>query len=299
MHRRTALKTLAAAGTVAACGPRMQAVEAKASHSWLTLAVQQYSFNQQLRSGEMRIEDYAKTVVQGTGIKTLEYFNGHFEDRGENDKFFRELRKRSDDLGATTTMMLCRSSDALDSPKAAIRKKAVDGYRKWLAATKTLGGSFIRVDVRHPGEVEAQKQHAVAGLRAVCKAAAEMEMGILVENHGNHSSNGAWLADVMRKVALDNCGTLPDFQNFTDYDPYKGVEEMMPWAKIVCAKSKEFNAAGDEVNVDFRRMLKIVHAAKFKGSIGIEFEGHGVPPIEGINATKRLIKKVVAEIDNA
>lgn len=299
MQRRTALKTLAAAGAVSVCIPRGVAAEGNAPDKWLTLAVQQYSFNQQLRSGEMRIEDYAKTVVEGTGIKTLEYFNGHFEDRGEDGKFFRDLRKRSDDLGATTTMMLCRSSDALDSPDATIRKKAVEGYRKWLAATKALGGSYIRVDVRQPGDAESQKQHAVAGLRAVCKVAAKMEMGILAENHGNHSSNGAWLADVMRKVDLDNCGTLPDFQNFTDYDPYKGVEEMMPWAKIVCAKSKEFNAAGDEVNVDFRRMLKIVRAAKFTGSIGIEFEGHTVPPVDGINATKRLIEKVVAEMDAA
>ena len=100
----------------------------------------------------------------------------------------------------------------------------------------------------------------------------------------------------MKSVNLDNCGTLPDFQNFKDYDPYQGVKEMMPWAKMVCAKSKEFDAEGNEVNVDFRRMLKIVKDSGYQGYIGIEFEGHDVSPVDGINATKRLIEKVMTEL---
>lgn len=262
----------------------------------LQYAVQQYSFNHQIRSGEMKIEDFPKTVVEGTGIKALEYFNGHFEELAGNLPFFRDLRKRCDDLGATSTMMLCRSADALDSPDASERKRAVEGYRPWLEGTKVLGGKYIRVDVRHKGGADIQKQHAVSGLNAVCKVAAEYDLGILVENHGNHSSNGAWLADVMRQVDNKNCGTLPDFQNFTDYDPYQGVKEMMPWAKIICAKSKQFDEAGNEVNVDFRRMLKIILDAKFEGYVGIEFEGHDVDPVSGINATRRLLDTVIAEL---
>ena len=71
---------------------------------------------------------------------------------------------------------------------------------------------------------------------------------------------------------------------------------MMPFAKVVCAKSKEFDASGNEVNVDYERMMKIVLDSGYKGSIGIEFEGHGVDPLEGILATKRLIERVVAKV---
>ncbi|MDB4564724.1 sugar phosphate isomerase/epimerase, partial [Mariniblastus sp.] len=263
---------------------------------WLTLAVQQYSFNRQLRSGEMNILDFPKTVVEGTGIKALEYFNGHIEEKMKDTAFFKQLRKRSDDLGAVNTMMLCRSKNAVDSPDAKIRKLAIEGYRPWLEATRLLGGKYIRVDTRHKGEAEKQKGFAVAGLRSLCKVADEYEMGILVENHGNHSGNGAWLADVMKKVDLANCGTLPDFQNFKEYDPYQGVAEMMPWAKILCAKSKSFDDNGDEENVDYRKMLKIAKAAGFRGYIGIEFEGHGIDPVVGINSTKQLIQKVMREL---
>jgi sugar phosphate isomerase/epimerase len=116
-------------------------------------------------------------------------------------------------------------------------------------------------------------------------------MDILVENHGGFSGNGLWVADVMERVALKNCGTLPDFQNFKDYDPYKGVEEMMPYAKAVCAKAKSFDAQGNESNVDYARMMKIIKDSGFSGYIGIEFEGHDIPPAEGILATKKLIER--------
>jgi sugar phosphate isomerase/epimerase len=318
MQRRDLLKLGAAAGAMAVTQPvgllgqekanpikqepAKQSSQQKSddenpkSEPWLKIAVQQYSFNKQLRSGELKIGDYPKTVVEGTGIKALEYFNGHIEDEKYNDGFFKELRKKCDDLGVVNTMMLCRNKDAVDSPTPEIRKKSIEGYRRWFTATKILGGDYIRVDVRHKGDADVQKKHAVAGLKALCKVAKEYEIGILVENHGNHSGNGAWLADVMGKVNLPNCGTLPDFQNFKEYDKYKGVAEMMPWAKILCAKSKSFDKEGNETNVDFRRMLKIAKDAGFKGYIGIEFEGHDVDPISGIKATHKLINKVVEEL---
>ena len=294
MNRRHALQHLALASGSVLFSP---VHAASSSDPWLKFAVQQYSFNRQLRSGDLDLLDFPKTVVEGTGIRGLEYFNGHMEDKGGDRGYFRELRKRTDDLGATNTMMLCRSKPALDSADPGERAKAIEGYRPWLEATRILGGFCIRVDVRSPGDPEEQKQHAIAGLRDLCKVAdSEFDLTILVENHGNHSGNGAWVAEVMKAVDRENCGTLPDFQNFQDYDPYQGVKEMMPWAKIVCAKSKAFDDEGNEVNVDYRRMLKIVKDAGFQGWIGIEFEGHDLAPVEGILATKRLIETVGKEL---
>ena len=295
MKRRSVLKHLSLGSGALALNPSV--LFADDQEPWLKFAVQQYSFNRQLKSGELDMLDYPKTVVEGTGIKALEYFNGHMEEKASDTAFFKEIRKRTDDLGAVNTMILCRSKSALDSPDAAERSASVESYKPWLEAMKILGGLCIRVDVRSPGDAEEQKQHAVAGLQKLTEVAdKEFELDIVVENHGNHSSNGAWVADVMKKVGLENCGTLPDFQNFTDYDPYQGVKEMMPWAKIVCAKSKKFDESGNEVNVDYRRMLKIVKDSGFKGYIGIEFEGHDVDPVSGINATKKLIETVMAEM---
>lgn len=295
MSRRDSLRTLAlGAGALAA--PQLLKAKGDLASNGLTLAVQQYSFNRQLRAGELDILDYPKTVVAGTGITALEYFNGHFQEKSGDTRFFRELKKRANDAGATCTLMLCRSENALDSSDSNIRYQSVEEHIPWLEAVRQLGGKAIRVDCRSSGDYEEQKNYAVDGLSQLSDVARPFGINILLENHGGFSSNGKWVADVMKRVNKPNCGTLPDFQNFNGYDPYQGVEEMMPFAKVVCAKSKEFDASGNEVNVDYQRMMKIVLDSGYKGSIGIEFEGHGVDPIEGILATMRLIERVVAKL---
>jgi L-ribulose-5-phosphate 3-epimerase len=120
-----------------------------------------------------------------------------------------------------------------------------------------------------------------------------------VENHGGLSSNGQWLSAVMRKVNMPNCGTLPDFGNFDlgggkQYDRYKGVAEMMPFAKAVSAKSHDFDAGGNEIHTNYVRMIKIVRDAGYRGYLGIEYEGEKLSEPEGIRATKRLLEAVFA-----
>ena len=90
-------------------------------------------------------------------------------------------------------------------------------------------------------------------------------------------------------------GTLPDFGNFTygdgaKYDPYLGVEELMPYAHGVSAKSFGFDRNGNESRFDYERMLRIVLDAGFRGYIGVEYEG------EGIRKTKALLERLRTEL---
>ena len=91
-------------------------------------------------------------------------------------------------------------------------------------------------------------------------------------------------------------GTLPDFGNFKInendwYDRYQGVDELMPYAKAVSAKSHEFNEDGEEINTDFSKMLNIVSNHNYVGYIGIEYEGSVHTEFEGITLTRDLLKK--------
>ncbi|MDA1040802.1 MAG: sugar phosphate isomerase/epimerase, partial [Planctomycetota bacterium] len=101
-----------------------------------------------------------------------------------------------------------------------------------------------------------------------------------------------------RLVDKPNCGTLPDFGNFHDYDRYLGMEELMPFAKGVSAKSHEFDDAGNEVRTDFAKMLKLMLAAGYHGWVGIEYEGTTLAEAEGIRATKRLLERLRADLAN-
>ena len=65
----------------------------------------------------------------------------------------------------------------------------------------------------------------------------------------------------------------------------------MPYAKAVSAKSYDFDEFGEETTIDFKRMMDIVRESKFKGFIGVEFEGNKMAEKKGIELTRNLIQK--------
>jgi len=70
----------------------------------------------------------------------------------------------------------------------------------------------------------------------------------------------------------------------------------MPFAKGVSAKSNDFDGQGNEIKTDYRRMMKIVLDAGYRGHVGIEYSGDRLSEPEGIRATKRLLERVRAEL---
>jgi sugar phosphate isomerase/epimerase len=195
---------------------------------------------------------------------------------------------------------------ALGDPDEAKRKQAVENHFKWVEAAKFFNCHSIRVNAETAGvgSPDEQADRAADGLRQLTTFAAKHGINIIVENHGGLSSNGTWLAGVMKRVNLSTCGTLPDFGNFRiregeEYDRYKGVAEMMPFAKAVSAKSNDFDAEGNETQTDYRRMMKVVLDAKYRGFVGIEYEGDKLSEADGIRATKVLLEKVRAEFEAA
>ena len=101
----------------------------------------------------------------------------------------------------------------------------------------------------------------------------------------------------MKPVGHPRCGTLPDFGNFNigngeSYDRYRGIEELMRYAKAVSAKSHIFDEEGNESEMDFFRIMRIVLDAGYRGYVGIEWEGTEISEPEGIRATKALLERV-------
>ena len=75
------------------------------------------------------------------------------------------------------------------------------------------------------------------------------------------------------------------------------MEELMPFAKGVSAKSHDFDEQGNEVNTDYRRMLQIVADSGYTGYVGIEYEGRNTLEMEGIRLTQALLEKTFMELE--
>ena len=73
---------------------------------------------------------------------------------------------------------------------------------------------------------------------------------------------------------------------------------MMPKAMALSAKSFDFDKEGNEINIDYTRMLAISNKYNYQGFIGIEYEGNDLPEIEGIIATRNLVLKNLSANEN-
>jgi len=236
--------------------------------------------------------DFAKEA-HGLGFQAVEYVNQFFKDKAEDTEYLAEMKKRAEDLGVKSVLIMCDDEGALGDPDARSRSQAVHNHHKWIRAAKFLGCHSIRVNAYSEGSYDEQLKLAADGLRRLSEYAAEHKLNVIVENHGGLSSDGRWLAGVIKEVNLPNCGTLPDFGNFPpEIDRYEAVKTLMPYAKSVSAKSYDFDEKGDETTIDYHRMMKIVLDAGYRGFVGIEYEGDRLNETDGIVATKKLLEKI-------
>ena len=245
--------------------------------------------------------DFAKTAKEEFGIEAVEYVNQFFKDKAKDEKYLGEMKKRCEDLGVRSLLIMVDGEGALGHADEAERAKTVENHKKWVDAAAFLGCHSVRVNAQSSGTFDEQAERAADGLAKLTEYAEKQQLSVLVENHGGLSSNGEWLSTVIKKVDHKRCGTLPDFGNFNlgdgkQYDRYKGVAELMPFAKAVSAKSHDFNEQGEEIHTDYLKMMKIVVAAGYRGYVGIEYEGGKISEREGILATKKLLEKVRDEL---
>ncbi len=244
--------------------------------------------------------DFPK-MARDFGIDVVEYVNQFFKDRADDAKYLAELNRRCRDQGVKNGLIMIDGEGHLGARDESERTKAVVNHQQWVRAAKALGCHTIRVNAHSEGTPEEQAKLVADGLHRLCEYGEQLAINIIVENHGGLSSNGDWLVGVMKLVNHPRCGTLPDFGNFglgdgKEYDRYHGTEQMMPYARGVSAKSYDFDEAGNETKIDYRRMMKIVVAAGYHGYVGVEYEGPRLDEYAGIRATKALLEKIRTEM---
>lgn len=271
----------------------------------------QWSINRMIREDGLDPYAFAEKAA-AWGFTGLEYVSGLYYPELEKSNFSAEAMEafvskslaESEKHGLQNLLIMVDGQGDLAAADATERAEAVTNHHKWVDAANAMGCHSIRVNLNGVQEEVPWKEASVDGLKALCTYAATKNINVLVENHGGLSSKASLLAEVMQEVGMDNCGTLPDFGNFCvrreagdyyespcieEYDIYQGIEELMPYAKAVSAKSYDFDAEGKETKIDFFRVMEIVKSAGYSGFVGVEYEGGRLSEEEGIIATKKLL----------
>ena len=275
------------------------------------IGLAQWSLNKSLKSGKIDNLDFARIAREKFDIGIVEYVNQFFINKAKNKKYLSEMLNISNDNGIVNNLIMIDSEGNLGDTNNRRRNKAINNHKKWIEAAKFLGCSHIRVNAAGDGSEQEVSKNASESLAALGEFSVDYDINVIVENHGGYSSNAKWLVEVIKNAGLKNVGTLPDFGNFCirstpkdlsdwgattsgcaeEYDRYLGVEELLPYALSVSAKSNDFDSDGNCIETDFSRMINIIKNSDYRGYISIEYEGSNYSEEEGIRLTKSLLER--------
>ena len=278
------------------------------------LSLAQWSLHKAIQSGQMSPYLFAKKSRE-LGFTGLEYVNALYddvmksEDKSSSIKdFISKNNQLADENGVENVLIMIDDEGDLADENEDMRLKAIDNHKLWIDTAASMNCSSIRLNLYGSKDIDTWKNLSIDSLSKLGEYAKGTGINVIVENHGRITSNIPELMSVIYGTNMDNVGTLPDFGNFcmadegygsvfdgsceTMYDFYQGVEEMMPKAFAVSAKSNDFDENGDEKTIDYIRMMKIVKSFGYTGYVGVEYEGNRLSEEEGIKATRDLLIKI-------
>jgi sugar phosphate isomerase/epimerase len=302
MKRRTFIRNSAIGATALAATPL---IARTAQQKALQISLAQWSLHRSFNDGILDPVNFASIAMEKYGIDAVEYVNGLYPGKASDEAFWNSMKKRSSDAGVKNLVLMVDDEGDLGTASEKERLKSVENHYKWVHVAKLLGCPTMRVNAFGDSDREIYRLAIMDGMSRLADYAAKSGINIVIENHGLFSSDAALIAGIIKEVNKPNFGAFPDFGNWClsakwgttqgdcekVYDPYKGVAELLPFAKAVSAKSYNFNEQGEDTKIDYYRMMKIVKESDYNGYIGIEYEGMEKSEHEGILITKELMKK--------
>ncbi len=261
------------------------------------ISLAQWSLHRAIRSRLTTNLDFPRIAREQFGIEGLEFVNTLW--MSPTADYVQTLKRNMRDTATQCVLIMCDAEGFMGHPGKTERMRAVANHRKWVDITAELGGHSIRTNMypgdkqpSTPAEIEDFLNRCAESFRALGEYANGSNINVIIENHGGISSNADVVVGLMKKAAMANVGTLPDFGNFPKgADNYAQVRKMMPYAKGVSFKCWDFTPDGRETTLDMDRMMKIVSEAGYKGWVGIEYEGTRLTEFEGIQGGKRCLER--------
>jgi sugar phosphate isomerase/epimerase len=181
------------------------------------------------------------------------------------------------------------------------RKKQVESNTAKLKAAGYLGAPVVRMNLGGVGKGEDNLKEGVdrcvAAFKEMLPLAMDLGVRITIENHGGVSGSVEGILAVVKGTDPKWVGSLLDFGNPPVGHKPEVFEKLVPHAYHTHAKLADFKPDGEATNADYGALLGLLKAAKYAGSVSIEWEGKG-DAVEGVKKTRDLILKHWPELPN-
>ncbi len=276
------------------------------SESKPKLVLAQWTFNKELFAGEMTSIDFVNKASE-MGFEGVEFVSQFIKDKVNDDVYLAELKLASETAGIKNTMISVDVSEVkLGSSDPAEQDAAIAKHKEWIVAASKLNCPTIRVNAHGDGTAEEMISTIFNSVKELANFGKSYNVAVTIENHGQYSSDGKWLSQLVGKLVPYGVGSVADFDNWCiereggklwgtpcikEYDRYQGIKELLPTAKSISIKAFDFDEQGNAIKTDFKRMFKLIKEAQYDEYLAVEFEGHDMDPIEGVRKTLELIER--------
>ncbi len=276
----------------------------------MEIAISSWSFHADLYNGRLRLADVPYRV-HDLGYRAVELQDMFLYPRPPNiiarlfgrktppfDRYRYDrralLKLRLNRLRSGTRLACWAIDSDFTVPNGPDRQKQKSYLAAAIETADFLNAPLIRLTLGGEGSVNIENDRAaydraVELMSSVLPVAMARKIKFAVENHGGLSSDSAMLAEFVQHFHSPYLGICLDFGNF-EGDRAAGIGQLAPQAIYVHAKSRAFDAQGEETQIDYRMCLSALKAAHYDGVISVEYEGDG-DPVLGIKQTHALIAK--------
>jgi sugar phosphate isomerase/epimerase len=285
---------MAAAGFSLGAAPEAGLSDSTASRKRVKLGISTYSywhFRPPKVSIEAVIDKAAALGVGGVDILHRQMDLGEKEPLDSSGRAYLRKLKRHAFLNGIDLICVSTHQNFV-SPKPEEIERNVEHTKKCIEIAYQLGAPCIRINTGRWNTVDFDTLMAHRGIEPVlagyteedgfkwcidaiqkCLAKAE-ECGVILalENHWGLARTPEGLLRIINAIPSPWLGVLMDTGNFLE-EPYPKLEQIAP--KTVFVQAKTYFGGGEwyTLDLDYKRIAKILEQANFRGYVSLEYEG--------------------------
>lgn len=268
---------------------------AKGAKNVPILSCETYSLRDYFGSGKLDYLTVPK-VLKDMGIPGITYNSIWM--KSYDNAYLDSIKKACADAGVKITGFIIEGNIATANDDA--RNKQIAEDIKELKAAAYLGAPIVRVNLGGTGGDEEEDltvgvQRCVAAFKQMLPIAKKLNVKITIENHGGVSKTADMILKVIEGTDRKWVGSCLDFGNWSNELRNSESAKLAPYAYHVHAKCRNFNADGEEKDMDYKYLLGLLKKAKYTGAVSMEFEGGG-DQMEGVKKSEALILKYWPEL---
>lgn len=242
-----------------------------------------------LKEGIISLEDFSIKCKE-LGFNAIEPCDRSI--KSNSPQYIRELKRFYSKIGMGLPCLDIRNDFTVKNYDEWISN--VNHVINWLKVAQDLEIPVARIWTGTRSVDDNAPSKVYRAIEKLLPLAERFSVRLAVENHGGISSNPHFLVGLVEKFNSPFLGLCADFGHLASDDRYDGLELLLPYSFHVHAKTHGFLQNGEEIDIDYGRIMRIVEKHPNNKYFSIEFEGKVISiqdNLNGIVETHSLLKR--------